>query len=171
MMLDVGDLPGEGWSEQGHKSWRTGKVGLINERRQRARRVGTYTGLRSYWNAVAQRTIATRLAPMASVIDAEQELPNWGLYLMVQPKIVGSVSNEVEIQDVVIPQMPNAVITERAVSGPTEATMMRMVRGNVERVIFVVGCGGQDEYWPWDEVLNVVGLQVAKIQRALETGQ
>jgi hypothetical protein len=104
---------------------------------------------------------------MASMADAEKEVPGWGLVLMVRPSGDGSVSEETEVEDVRIPHLPNAILTERAANGPDGATMMRMVRGNVDRVVFVLGCGALGDVWPWDELFIVLNLQVAKIQRAL----
>jgi hypothetical protein len=169
MMFDLADLPGEGWSEVAHRSWRTGKAGMKNERRQRAKKVGAYTELTTYWNAATQRNVAARISPMASDADAEEEVPLWRLYLMVRPKIVATISEEIEVEEITLPHSPNAIITERTISGADGGrTMMRMVRGNVGRVLYVVGCGAQGEFWPWDEVIDVASLQVVKIQRVLE---
>jgi hypothetical protein len=167
MLLDLRDLSGDGWAEFAHRSYRTGKEGVKNERRQRAKQVGAFTGLKTFWNSEAQRNVAIKITPMASVADAEREAPIWGLHFMIQAKSEGTVADEIQVDDVEVPHCPGAIITERTISGPAGTTSMRTVRANVDRVIFVVGCGAQDEFWPWDEVLNVVDKQVAKIQHAL----
>jgi hypothetical protein len=169
MMLEASDLPEVGWSQYDQKCWRTGKMSATNSRHIRAREVGTYTGLRTYWHPATQRVIAAKVAPMASVIDAEAEVPGWGLHLMKRPDREGTVSEEIQIDNLEVPDLPNALLTKSVISGPSGTSTMRNVRGNIDRVIFALGCSALDGGLDWQEVFRVVQIQVMKIERTLQT--
>jgi hypothetical protein len=104
---------------------------------------------------------------MASDSDAEEELPGWGLRLMNRSNQTDLISGEFQVQDVTMPDLPNAILTEHAITGSLGVVTMRTVRGNVDRFLFAIGCGSLEGGWPWEDVFCVADLQSAKIREAV----
>ncbi len=164
MLVDPGELPGDGWNIKGGTSWRIGKDGQHDAASLRARKRGSFAAMRTFEQQNSSRWVLVKVIPMASSEDALLALPNTNLNLVTKGKSNAVIGAEGSVSLDVDMGLSNAKAIEMSVSGSNETAKYRYVVGTVDRVISLICCVGLEEGWSWQEIQMVTAAQVRKIR-------
>lgn len=170
MLIELSDLPGEGWMLLGERVWRTGIFGLPSDIWRRARSVGAFTAVRSYEQSTPSRWVLIKVSPVASVQDAEDIVPTLVSLSAPNPKARVAVISEGLVTDVSVAGISNPWVYEQSTRGmPQGPTSSRYVSGNIDHVAILVACSGYLDAWPWEEVSSIAARQAAKVRSRIQS--
>ena len=170
MLLECADLGESGWSKIGEKSWRTGVGRARSEPLLRARTAGTFTAGRSMKHVDPDRWVIVKIVPLASIADAQIELPLTRFHLIMKPTAEGLIEPEEIITAVATQGLTEAIVTERFAAVDRKRRQYRCVISRVDQVVFMSMCSGYVDGWTWAEVVRVASKQAEKIRRVLDEG-
>ena len=166
LLLRQSDLSGSGWQLKGELAWRTGMFGEPSEIWQRARVVGTFTAVRHFEQPDVPRWLMIKVAPVASIQDANEVVPIMASLSMTNPKRKVKVRSERPLPDVRVIGLDDPWVYEQLTEGmPGGPSSSRIVSGRVDRIAILIECSGYRDGWPWDEVTSLVAEQAGRISR------
>lgn len=165
MLLEPSELPGDGWKVSGGRSWRPGFDDYRDERSQRARLTGEYISLRYFEQPKNLRWLWTQVLPFASEEDAIDALPHLPGRMnrnseraFAESKIIG---------DLRVADVAHSIVFEESSTGLAGPGVGKYVCGNVNHIVFVVGCAMLGDEWPWSDVIVLAELQARKVESCL----
>jgi hypothetical protein len=159
-LLEVSDLPGEGWQLLGAMTWRTGRFGKPSDVWRRARKAGTFTSARSLSQPTVPRWLLIKVAPTASVEDATEVVPQLLSLSTPNPKARVTVTSEGPVGDVSVAILADPWVYEQSTTGmPEGPTSSRYVAGHVANVAILIACSGNRDAWVWDDVVELAAKQ------------
>jgi hypothetical protein len=165
VLLDNSEL-----SESGCKTWRTFAYRPTLTRSapqefRRATKSGSVRATSFFKTDSKDRVMSATVAPLASESDALAYLPySIGRITKHFPKIADVRDGYVEGQEV--RGLPNALFYEvRLHKGPKEVRVARIVAGTVDSVVVIIDFESSAGLWPWEDVVAISEIQVAKIRR------
>jgi hypothetical protein len=164
MLVDVSELPGDGWELKVERSWRVGKDGHRDEASIRAKQRGLFVAMRTFEQHDVSRWIYVKVIPMASREDALLVAPETNLELLATRKSDARVHSEIGVSLDIEVDMNEARATEYFVSDSNGAGVYRCVVGSVGHVVAVICCSGLGEGWTWQDIGLVINAQVLKIR-------
>ncbi len=166
MLLDEHDLPTGEWLVLDELSWRAGTIAWFSAESRRARRAGGFTAFRSFQDISTPKWVHVSVAPAASTADAVSLVPRMQERGLRNRQSISTVTEERRVEDMLIPDVPNAWIYEYHVTTPSGPGVARYVSGNIDKIVFGVGWSApcRDDC-SWDEVLSIATAQAFKIQR------
>jgi hypothetical protein len=170
MLLESSDLPGDDWRLLGELIWRTDTFGKPSEIWRQARSVGSFTGVRSFEQPSLSRWLLIKVAPVASVQDAQKVVPLLVQLSMPNPEAKVTVETEGPVADVAVVGLNEPWVYEQLTIGmPDRPSSSRYIAGNVAHVAILVSCSGFRDSWTWDEV-GAISTAIAEKVRSLIQG-
>jgi hypothetical protein len=169
MLLDTSDLPGDDWRLLGELMWRTGAFGKPSEIWRQAQSVGSFTGVRSFEQLLVSRWLLIKVAPVASVQDAQNVVPLLVQLSMPNPESKVTVATEGPVADVAVVGLDEPWAYEQLTLGmPDGPSSSRYVAGNIGQVAILVACSGYRDSWAWDEVGAISTALAEKVRSHIQ---
>ena len=165
--MDVGDLPGQGWTVVEERTWPTGQLDAASQKSRRARNAGGITVWRSLDQAETSRSFWTEVVPYASAADAELSLQQVPRFFVGEAGPDETIVSEQVITGQVVPGVTNTWLFEKAATGPVGDRVARFVAGIVEHILFIDSCSGQVESWTWADLIGLAAVHAERVGRSL----
>ena len=165
LLIDVSELPGEGWNLSAERKWRTGAWGRPrNAITDRAHQASLFTAFRSFENKREKRWVWSAITPVTTEEDAALLTPKLQDLVDLRTDRSSHLTSDIRMPSGVLPDRGNWWIRELVTDGNHGHGTMRCVGSNVRDVVWIVGCSELGQGWEWSEVAEVGMLQAGVIQ-------
>lgn len=170
ILLEDSDLPDGHWTTGLELAYRTDLHTRRTDEVRRAQESGSVTVARTLKSDRNDLSVALRVTPFASAVDAAAYLPTFIDYLYLLVSKAHTTEDHREVEEV--PGLPDAWLDEvqlvrRPFDGPKVVRKARIVVGVIDWRILVIQCDSSPagELLPWPDVAAIAGLQAAKVRR------
>jgi len=165
MLLDVEDLPGEGWRRLGESSWRTGTGGIRSDGLKRAREAGSISAQRRFRRGDLQRMTIV-IVPFASAADAKAlETELRAGVIPYHPSKWKVASETIADYREGMLSLENPWAIEQRLEGTSGRALRRVASGTIDRFFIGVGSFSPDSRFTWEEICAIADLQGTKVKR------
>jgi len=159
-LLDVADLPGEGWREADSRTWRTGRQTPDQEWARRASALGSITAWRSFTNG--GRWLWVQVTPLATEEDARAALAQAQAQGLKNANAAVRLIEESEVGPPEIPAASEAWARRQRTAGEQGEGTVLMV-GFVQGTHLVVLSASGDPEWTWTSVADLLSAQSSRL--------
>jgi hypothetical protein len=164
VLLDVTDLPGDGWRLQDERTWRTGVSEPGVERSVRAQEAGCITAWRSFDRKHSGRSFWTEVIPFVSSFDAQvasEELPDG---LLSDLRRSSRTTSDRTVEGMEIPGVEEPWAYEVAAERRRGTAVTRLVGGRVDRNVVALAGAGRVDAWPWPDLVGLATVQARYVR-------
>jgi hypothetical protein len=169
LLLDISDLPGQGWKLNTFQTLRAGIVGKVDDIAKRARQARCVAVWGTFTNKSTRKKILIQITPAASPIDADARTATFeqrNIEGIARFPIIGNTRVEPSLDMLGVGHVPG--IEYEIVSGKSSGRNHKRVGGNVGNVVYSISCSGFRGGWSWEEVLQVADSQRRKLMNGGE---
>jgi hypothetical protein len=153
MLPRISDQPGDGWVRLRKHTYRTSGVNPVTGPATRAQKMKSVTASRSFEQKGTSRSLMAQVVTLANEQDAASAL-NW-------------VPSAEPVDGVTVPGSTSTRAYELETSGATRTEIIRIVRGRVGSVVFLVwGSALVGDMWSRIEVVSVGETIVKRISQS-----
>jgi hypothetical protein len=165
LLLGAGDLPGGKWQVLDQRTWRTGLIGPPSPWGERARKVGSVTGWRSFRHESGARFAWIQIAPLVSPADARESLAGIGERGLAN---LGASVRLISEHDVRLEPFTGASAVwarEQHTEGRNGSALALLLAGAVRHWLMVIALSGSPS-WDWQAASDLAALQAARMPAA-----
>jgi hypothetical protein len=163
-LLDVTDLPGDGWRLQDERTWQTGVSEPGVERSARAQEAGCITAWRSFDRKHSDQAFWTEVIPFVSTFDAQaasDELPD---SLLSDLRQSSRTTSDRTVEGREIPGVEEPWAYEVTAERRRGTAVTRLVGGRVDRNVVALAGAGSVDAWPWPVLVGLATVQARYVR-------